>query len=62
MVASYTSLEFESSAEYVKNGDGSAFFATLEEARKAIPADAGQQPYQPEYQFLELWESLEPGG
>ncbi len=60
MVAPYRSLEFESSVERVKNVDGSAFFATLEEARKAIPADGRQQPFQPEHQFLELWESLEP--
>ncbi len=61
MVAAYGTLEFESSVGFVKNIDGSAFFATLEAAREAIPADARQQPSQPEYQFLELWESLEPG-
>jgi hypothetical protein len=62
MVAEYTTLEFDSCRGNVKAIDGSRFFATLEEARKAIPSDARQLPFEPEYQFLELWESSMSGG
>lgn len=62
MVAEYTALDFDSCRGNVKTTDGSRFFATLEEARKAIPCDGRQLPFEPEYQFLELWESSEAGG
>ena len=62
MVASYSTLAYESCCGGVKNVDGSRFFATLEEARKAIPGDARQLPFQREDQFLELWESSQTGG
>jgi hypothetical protein len=62
IVPEYATLEFVSLGSYVKNMDGSIFFASLEEARMAIPVDARQLPFQQKYQFLELWESPEPGG
>lgn len=61
MVAEYTTLEFDSCCGNVKTIDGSRFFATLEEARKAIPCGARQLPFEPEHQFLELWELSESG-
>jgi hypothetical protein len=62
MVAAYTALDLESCCGGVENTDGSRCFPTIEEARKAIPDDARRLPFQSEYQFLELWESPEPGG
>jgi len=60
MLAKYRTLEYDSRIAQVKNLDGSLFFATLEEAHKAIPAEAKRLPFEPEDQFLELWESAEP--
>ena len=62
MVAEYTTVEFGSRSRNLTNAVGSKFFATLEEAQRAIPCDATQLPYQPEDQFLELWMSSESGG
>lgn len=59
MVSAYRTPEFQSCCGYVKNVDGSGFFATIEEARRALPADAKQLPFQPVDQFLELWELSE---
>jgi hypothetical protein len=57
MVMAYGTLEYESYISGVNNSDGSRFFSSLEEARRAIPADAKPLPSQPEHQFLELWEA-----
>jgi hypothetical protein len=62
MVAEYTTLDFEWCCGDVKNTDGSRFFASIEEARKAIPRDARRLPFEPEHQFVELWESSVSGG
>ena len=61
MIAAYKALEFDSCVDHVNNVDGSRFFANLDEARKAMPIDAKQLPFQPRHQFLELWESYQPG-
>ncbi len=61
MVGAYGTLQFESAAAYLTTRNGSNFFATLEAAREALPAAARRLPYQPEYQFVELWEALLPG-
>ena len=57
MVAAYETLAYDSCTGGVNNADGTRFFETLEQARKAMPADARQLPFQPEHQFLELWET-----
>ena len=57
MVAMYRTPEYASYCGIVSNPDGSDMFSTIEEARKSIPGDAKQLPFQPEHQFLELWES-----
>lgn len=56
-VVEYRTLDFTSSLGNVKTVGGSRFFATLEEARQAIPRDAKRLPFEPEHQFVELWES-----
>jgi hypothetical protein len=62
MVAAYRTPDLPSSWSVgVKNTDGSNLFATLEEARRGIPAGARQLPFEPENQFLELWEAPGPG-
>jgi hypothetical protein len=60
MVAVYKTSEYASYCGVVTNSEGSDIFSTIEEARKAIPASAKQLPFQPEHQFLELWESSQP--
>ena len=62
MPAAYKTLEFDSCRGGVSNSDGSTFFGSLEETRQAIPGDAQQLFFQPEHQFLELWESSPPCG
>jgi hypothetical protein len=62
MVATYKTLEFDSCTGSVNNLDGSGFFGSLEEARQAMPTDATRLPFQPQHQFLELWESSQPDG
>jgi hypothetical protein len=57
MVAAYETLEYDSSVAYIRKEDGTIFAATLEEARSLLPADARRLPFEPECQFLELWES-----
>jgi hypothetical protein len=52
MLVRYRTLDFDSSI----HGDPSSFFASLEEARAAIPGPARQLPFQQVHQFLELWE------
>lgn len=58
MVGEYTTLNFESCPGTIKGVDGSKFFPSLEEARKAIPQPANRLPSKVEDQFIELWESL----
>jgi hypothetical protein len=57
MVAAYQTLEYDSCVGNVRRADGSRFTATLEEARGLLPADARRLSFEPEHQFLELWES-----
>jgi hypothetical protein len=57
MVVAYKTLDFESS---VKKTGGTIFAATLEAARSLLPGDARRLPFEPEYQFLELWETDGP--
>jgi hypothetical protein len=61
MVSEYSSLEYKSYCGSLEDVDGSGFFATLEDARKAIPGDVRQLPFRPDRQFVELWESPESG-
>lgn len=63
MVVKYKTLELPSSwSDGVMSTDGSPFFATIEEARQAIPHDAIRLAFEPLYQSLELWETPEVGG
>jgi hypothetical protein len=57
MVAAYETLEYGSSVGIVRGADGCRFTATLEEARSLLPSDARRLAFEPEYQFLELWEA-----
>ena len=60
MVGVYETLKFGSCVGSLRKKDGSNFAATLEEARKMLPANARQLPFTAEDQFLELWEVAEP--
>jgi hypothetical protein len=60
MVARYETLDYKSCGR-VKHTNGPDFFATLEEARATLPAHSRRLPFEPSCQFLELWESAEPG-
>lgn len=51
-VSAYTSLDFKSS---VKERPRTA--VTIDEARSLIPKGARQLPFEPQNQFLELWET-----
>jgi hypothetical protein len=57
MVAAYKTREYDSCLGNVRRADGTFFAATLEGARGLLPADARRLPFEPEDQFLELWES-----
>jgi hypothetical protein len=57
MVAAYRILEHDSCVGSVRRADRSRFTATLEETRGLLPPDARRLPFEPEYQFLELWGS-----
>lgn len=59
LLGKYRTLEYKSHIEKVKNADGSFFYATIEEARKAMPASAIRLPFEPDGTTLELWESSE---
>jgi hypothetical protein len=60
MVGAYRTRDVSSYSTVLTASDGTRFFATIDEARKVLPNEARQQPFQPEDQFLELWEVLEP--
>ncbi len=55
LVASYRSLDFDSSEDFFRTEDGSRFLATIEEARSIIPKEAVRLPFIQHYQFIELW-------
>lgn len=57
MVVAYQTLEYDASVGNVRRADGTRFTATEKEARNLLPADARQLPFEPEYQFLELWKA-----
>jgi hypothetical protein len=57
IVAAYQNLAYDSCLGRLTNEEGSQFVETLEEARRMIPEQARRLPFEPEYQFLELWES-----
>ena len=61
MVGKYSTIEFGSCGGNVLNDNGSRFFATLDEARKAIPKKTTQLPFDPERQFVELWQTMDDG-
>lgn len=56
MVRTSEILEASSLGEYVKNTDGTFFFANLEDARQVIPDGATQPPFVRYAPFLEIWE------
>jgi hypothetical protein len=56
LVAIYETLDYDSMKRSITKQDGSKFAATREEARNMIPRSAIRLPFEPEYQFLELWE------
>ena len=56
MLVQYRSLEYASNCGGVKNRNGTDFFETIEEARQYLPLTARKLPFEPEHQFLELWE------
>jgi hypothetical protein len=61
MVAEYGTLDFASMRRNVRSGVGLLFFATIEDARGAIPGAARRLEYVPEFQLIELWESAGSG-
>jgi hypothetical protein len=56
LVAAYEATDFDSFKFFLTTHDGSKFIATLEEARRLIPSCARRLPWEPDHQFLELWE------
>ena len=62
MVGIYETLKFGSCVGTLRKPDGEAFAVTLEEARTMLPAGARRLPFDPEDQFLELWEANDPAG
>lgn len=58
MVGAYRTLELPATDSVgLNNADGSPFFSSLEDARWVLPAGAKQLPFEPRWQFLELWEA-----
>ena len=56
MVVAYETLELSSQLGRGKKYAGALFARTLEEARLHIPTPASQLPFEPDHQFVELWE------
>lgn len=62
LVAAYETRDALSKNYKVRRDDGTLFAATLEDARRMLPENAKQLPFEPIAQFLELWEAeSEPG-
>ena len=59
MVGVYETLKFGSCVGSLRQKDGGRFFASLEEARRMLPAGARRLTFVAEDQFLELWEVSE---
>jgi hypothetical protein len=59
MVSAYETLDIQSHVAPLKTPDGRKMFATLEEARALLPAEARRLPFETDHQFLELWEAVE---
>jgi hypothetical protein len=62
MVGVYETLKYSSCVGSLRNKDGGNIAATLEEARKMLPANAQQLPFTAKDPFLELWEVAGPAG
>jgi hypothetical protein len=56
LVGAYQSLAYDSYLSPITKADGSRFAATLDEARRMVPAGARLLSSPPEDQFVELWE------
>ncbi len=56
-VLAYESLEYDSVKFWVTKEDGAKSVATLEEARRLLPAGARYVHSQADHQFIELWEA-----
>ncbi len=52
MVGMYNDMSYDSYCGAVRDKNGSRFYSSLESARKMIPKDAQQIPFEPEHQFL----------
>jgi len=57
LVAAYETMDARSKKCNVKKADGGLFVATVEEARRMIPNNATPHSFEPNDQFLELWEA-----
>ena len=56
LVGAYETLDYHSCKFQLTKHDGSEFVATLEDARQMLPPGAKRLSFQPDSQFLELWE------
>ncbi len=56
MVCAYKSFDYDSFEVSMTNDKGSIFASTLDDARRMIPSHACRLPFEPQAQFLELWE------
>ncbi len=59
MVAKYQATNIRTSLGRITDASGAEYFSTIEGARRALPLGARQLPYEPEHQFLELWEAAD---
>jgi hypothetical protein len=59
MVARYRTAEFGTCLGNVTDPGGSKYFLTVDDARRALPPESRQIPYEREHQFLELWEAAD---
>jgi hypothetical protein len=56
LVGAYETLEYDSFRFNMTKDDGTKFAPNLDEAYRMIPTSAKRLPFDPEFQFLELWE------
>ena len=56
LVAAYETEDACSKSYNVRKADGTLFASTLEEARRLMPSNATRLSFEPDGQFLELWE------